>query len=101
VISDHRFWLADPGMPYNETDAEWDFHIPGRRLLWTARLPNYYVIHYESGGIAHGFHLILVRYAGPHARVVWRAAAQKYKDYSAFLHALSHNKPDDTLDYMF
>jgi hypothetical protein len=101
VISDHRFWLADPGKPYNETDAGWDNHIPGRRLLWAARLPEHFVLHYESGGIAHGFHLIVVRLAGADTRVVWRAAADKYKDYSAFLRALKRNKPDDTLDYMF
>jgi hypothetical protein len=101
VISEHRFWLADPGKPYNETDAEWDTRLPGRRLLWAARLPEHYVIHYESGGIAHGFHLIIVKSAGPHPRVVWRCVGPKYKDYSPFLGALKQNKPDDTLDYMF
>src|SRR5215471_14548835 len=35
VISDHRFWLAEPGKSYNETDVESDDKIPSRRLLST------------------------------------------------------------------
>ena len=101
VISDHRFWLADPGKPFNATDVGPDDRIPNRRLLWAARLPEYFVVHYESGGFAHGFHVIVVRLDGARTRVVWRAAAAEYKDYSVFVRALKANKPDDTLDYMF
>lgn len=101
VISDHRFRLADPGKPFNVTDVGWDDRIPSRRLLWAAHLPDYFLVHYESGGIAHGFHVILVRVTGSSARVIWRAAASEYKDYSAFVRALKQNKPDDTFDNMF
>jgi hypothetical protein len=101
IISDHRFWLADPGKPFNVTDAGMDDRIPSRRLIWAAHLPDHFLVHYESGGIAHSFHVILVRFTGSSARVVWRAAASEYKDYSAFLRAPKQNKPDDTLDYMF
>jgi hypothetical protein len=101
VMSDHRFQLADPGKPYNETDTDVDDRIPDRRLLWVARLPEHFVLHYESGGRAHSFHIIVVRSANSRAHVVGRAAADVYKDYSAFVRALKRNKPDDTLDYMF
>ncbi len=70
VISDHRFWMADPGKPFNVTDVGPDDRIPSRRLLWAAHLPDYFLLHYESGGIAHGFHVILVRVTGSSARVV-------------------------------
>ena len=100
VISDHRFWLADPGKPYNEA-CDSDDRIPDRRLIWAARLPEHLVLHYESGGRAHSFHVIVVRLTGSAARVVWRAAVDEYKDYPAFIRALRRDKPDDTLDYMF
>jgi len=100
VISDHRFWLADPGKSYNEA-CDSDDRIPDRRLIWAARLPEHLVLHYESGGRAHSFHIIVVRSTGSAARVVWRAAADEYKDYPAFIRALRRDKPDDTLDYMF
>jgi hypothetical protein len=100
VISDHRFWLADPGKPYNEA-CDSDDRIADRRLIWAARLPEHLVLHYESGGRAHGFHVIVVRLTGSTARVVWRASADEYKDYPAFIRALKRGKPDDTLDYMF
>jgi len=45
VMADHHFWLAEPGKPYNETDVEWDFKIPRRRLIWAAHVPGYYVVH--------------------------------------------------------
>jgi hypothetical protein len=44
-MADHHFWLSAPGKPYNETDVEWDFKIPGRRLIWAAHVPGYYVVH--------------------------------------------------------
>jgi hypothetical protein len=101
VISDHRFWMADAGKPFNVTDVGPDDRIPSRRLIWAARLPERFLLHYESGGIAHGFHLILVRFTGSSAHVVWRAATTDYKDYALFLQALKQNKPDDTFDNLF
>jgi hypothetical protein len=100
VISDHRFWLAEPGKPFNEA-CDADDRIPDRRLIWAARLPEHLVLHYESGGRAHSFHVIVVRLTGSVARVVWRASADEYQDYPAFIRALRSGKPDDTLDYMF
>jgi hypothetical protein len=100
VISDRKFWLADPGKPYNES-CNADDGIPDRRLIWAARLPEHYVVHYESGGIAHSFHIIVVRFPSSGPRVVWRAAADEYKDYSTFVGALRRNQLFDYYDYKF
>jgi hypothetical protein len=104
VIAEHRFWLADPGRPYNETDVEWDFRIPGRRLIWAARVPGYYVIHYEQGGRGHGYSVLVVQYAhGSPANVAWAAAGGSLKeplrDYRAFVSAIRSGTLDDTMPY--
>ena len=101
VISEHKFWLADPGKPYNESDAGWDDRIPGRRLLWAAQLPDHFVVHYESGGIAHGFHIIVVGSPISRPHVVWRAAADEYRDCPTFVRALKRNQLFDYYDYVF
>jgi len=100
VISDHKFALADPGKPYNESCGT-DDRIPDRRLIWAARLPEHYVVHYESGGIAHSFHIMVVSFPSSRPRVVWRAAADEYKDYSTFVGALKRNQLFDYYDSKF
>jgi hypothetical protein len=104
VMADHHFWLADPSKPYNETDVEWDFKIPGRRLIWAAHVPGYYVVHYEQGGRGHGYSVLVVRYQrGSLANVAWAAAGGSLKkplrDYRAFVHAVRSGTLDDTLPY--
>jgi hypothetical protein len=100
VISDRKFWLADPRKPYNE-GCDADDRIPDRRLIWAARLQDRFVVHYESGGLAHSFHIIVVGIASSRPRVVWRAAAGEYKDYSTFVSALRRNRLFDYYDYKF
>ena len=104
VMADHRFWLADPGKPYNETDVEWDFKIPGRRLIWAAHVPGYSIIHYEQGGRGHGYSVLVVQYTrGSRANVAWAAAGGSLKkplrDYRAFVSAIRAGTLDDTLPY--
>src|SRR4051812_29726940 len=56
----HEFRLAEPGQPFQVTDAVFDQTLLSRRLIWAAALPGHYLIHYEAGGIAHGYFLLLV-----------------------------------------
>jgi hypothetical protein len=93
--------LADPGQKWNATDAITDSTLPGKRLIWAALGGDYYVVHYERGGIAHTFHVLVARLAKNDVkpRVVWRAIGSPLKDYAAFLDALRSGKLDDRLDY--
>jgi hypothetical protein len=101
VISDRKFWLADPGKPYNESCYA-DDRIPDRRLIWAAQLPDRFVVHYESGGIAHSFHIIVVPFPSSRPRVIWKAAAEDlYKDYAVFVSALKRDQLFDYYDYVF
>jgi len=59
------------------------------------------VIHYEPGGIAHSFHILIaeLRRGNTNPGVIWRGIGPQLKDYKAFLAALDSNKLDDSLDY--
>ena len=100
---DPAFRLADAGQPFRVTDTitNENRNLPRRRFIWAARLPEYYVVHYEMGGRGHSFHVLLVKFDGTQkaAQVTWSAAAILLKDYDHFLRALKTGKLDDSLDY--
>ena len=93
--------LAEPGQKWNATDSITDPTLPGKRLIWAAVGREYYVVHYERGGIAHTYHILIAKLTKDDAKpaVVWRAVGAPLKDYGAFLHALRSGKLDDRLDY--
>ncbi len=93
--------LAEPGQNWNATDVIADPTLPGKRLIWAAIGGEYYVVHYERGGIAHTYHILIAKLAKNDAKpkVVWRALGGPFNDYGAFLNGLRHGKLDDRLDY--
>ena len=93
--------LAEPGQNWNATDAVTDPTLPWKRLIWAAAGSDYYVVHYERGGIDHSFHILVAKFAKNDAKptMVWRAVRHQLKDYAAFLEALRTGKLDDRLDY--
>jgi hypothetical protein len=92
--------IADPGQNWNATDSIMDPTLPGKRLIWGAIGGEYYVVHYERGGIAHTFHILVARLMKNDAKpkVVWTGVGGPLKDYAAFLDALRSGKLDDRLD---
>jgi hypothetical protein len=67
-----EFKLADPGQPFQATDVIIGKPLLGRRLMWAVNFPGYVVIHYESGGIAHSFHVVVVAVdSSRKAHVLW------------------------------
>jgi hypothetical protein len=93
--------LAEPGQKWNATDVISDPTLPGKRLIWGAIGGQYYVVHYERGGIDHSFHILVSKLAKNDGKptVVWRAVGHQLKDYAAFVSALRTGKLDDRLDY--
>jgi hypothetical protein len=98
---DDKGKLAEPGQNWNATDAITDPTLPWKRLIWAAVGSDYYVVHYERGGIDHSFHILVAKLTknGAKPTVVWRAIGHQLKDYAAFLNALRTGKLDDRLDY--
>ena len=93
--------VADPGQNWNATDAITDPTLPGKRLIWATVGSDYYVVHYERGGIDHSFHTLVAKVAKNDAKptMVWHAVGHQFQDYPAFLDALRTGKLDDRLDY--
>ena len=93
--------LANPGEKWNATDAITDPTLPGKRLIWASIGGDYYVAHYERGGIAHTFHVLVATLTknNPKPKLIWRGVGGPLKDYAAFLIALRNGKLDDRLDY--
>lgn len=89
--------LAEPGQKWQETDVITNSYesLPFKRLIWAAVSGEYYVVHYERGGRAHSFHVLVAILAKgePKPKVVLRSIAdERLKDYSAFLDALRSGK---------
>ena len=102
-----EFILADPGQRYRATDVVYGHtdNLPVRRLRWAARVPGFYVLHYEMGGIGHSYHVRLVRVgegvSAATARLVWSAVGNSaLKDYSRFVAALRAGQLDDNPAYI-
>jgi len=98
---DDKGRLAEPGQNWNATDATTDPTLPWKRLIWAAVGEDYYVVHYERGGIDHSFHILVAKLTTSNAKpkVIWSGVGRPLKDYAAFLDALRDGKLDDRLDY--
>jgi hypothetical protein len=101
LCTDDSGRLAEPGQKWQATDVITEPGLPGKRLIWAAVGGEYYVVHYERGGIAHSFYVLVAALTKGDVKpkLVWRAVAPWLKDYAAFLDALRTGKLDDRLDY--
>ena len=93
--------LAERGQNWNATDAISDPSLPAKLLIWAGISGDYYVVHYERGGIAHTYHVLVAKLAKDETKpkIIWQAVGGPFKDYSAFLDALRTGKLDDRLDW--
>jgi len=101
LCADDKGRLADPGQKWEATDLITDASLPRKRLIWAVAGDQcYYVVHYERGGRAHSFHvLVATRKKGEtKVTVIWRGIGSQLKDFKAFLAALEGNQLDDTRD---
>ena len=95
--------IAEPGQKWQVTDVILHDTLPRKRLIWGAVGGGLYVVHYESGGMAHGYHVLVARFKqdDKKAEVVWHAVGKQLKDYSALLDAIKRNTLRDELDYAY
>jgi hypothetical protein len=102
LCADHDGKLADPGQKWQVTDVVMERGLPSKRLVWAAVSGEYYVVHYEGGGIGHSYHVLVVTLpeGANKPAVIWHGTGSgPLKDYAEFLAALKSGKLDDTLDY--
>ena len=101
--ADGRGRLGDPGQKWEATDCISDDKLPTKRMIWAYTNGEYYVVHYECGGVAHSFHVLVAKLKAGDSKpsFVWYGAERKsIKDYAAFLEALESRKGlDDRREY--
>jgi hypothetical protein len=100
--ADHKGRLAGPGQKWEVSDVITDATPPQKRMIWAVADGSYFVVHYESGGYAHGFHVLVAKLEAENGKpsFVWHGVSfDSIKDFRAFLDALASKKLDDTLDY--
>jgi hypothetical protein len=82
LCADEHGRIAEPGQEWNPTDVIVK-GLPRSRLVWAAIGSDYYVVHFEHGGIEHTFELLIVRMK---PKVVSHYyAVNLLKDYRAFV----------------
>lgn len=89
--------LAEPGHKWEATDVIVSASLPRKRLIWAEVSDEYYVVHYESGGRGHSFHVLVATLPKGELKpkVVWHGVGDWLKDYADFLNALKIGKLDD------
>ena len=68
--------LADPGQKFRDTDRS-DSKLPQRRLLVAGVSPQYCIVHYERGGFAHGYVVVLFSITNEKVDPLWTASSLK------------------------
>lgn len=101
LCADGNGRIAEPGKKWEATDVITDDKLPRKRLIWAASDGDYYVVHYESGGIAHSFHVLVAKFkeGNSKAEFVWHAVGKRLKDYKALLTAVEYNSLSDEFEY--
>jgi|SRR5579862_915736 len=89
--------MADPGKEWNVGDMDPNFKLPSRCLIWAATDKDYYVVHYESGGIAPRHHLLIARLkpGDKSFTLIWHGVGGSLKDLNAALNAIDNNQLND------
>jgi hypothetical protein len=88
---DFKGRLANPGKKWEATDDIDDRTLPTHRLIWAVKGGEYYVVHYEVGGLGYNCH-VLVAVMGKQdvkPRVALDSVGfKKFKNYEKFVESL-------------
>ena len=97
TCADRNGKLADPGKKWNVGDAILDPAVPRKRLIWAATDNDYYVVHYEKGGLGHSYHLLVagLKPGNETPTFVWHAVGGQLKDLATAFAAIAKHKLDD------
>jgi hypothetical protein len=72
------FALANPGADYQAGDVVYDKQLPRRRLIFAGSSPGKWFIHYEQGGFAHSYYLLIFGSQSDGSwRFLWGAASTR------------------------
>lgn len=83
--------MSNPGGRFNATDVG-AFDAPRRRLIFGGISDRYCLVHYEYGGIAHGYMTALFAVSGNQSMPLWAHAGGRYSDLKAFAKETNPNE---------
>src|SRR5260370_35428637 len=69
--------MSNPGGPFEAGDVSF-FNTPRRRLVFGGISDRYCLVHYEYGGIAHGYLTALFELSGNRPKPLWAHAGGRY-----------------------
>jgi hypothetical protein len=95
ICADGHGRLAEPGQKWEATDVIIDDSLPRCRLIWAAINGDYYVVHFERGGIGHEFVILIATMKSDTTKptIIWQGdAVYLLKDYRAFVREMQANR---------
>ena len=101
LCADGNGRFAMPGARWAPTDVlSRGGTLPSRRLVWAAASADMLVVHFEQGGFAHTYQVVVLRMLRNATTydVTWRASSPRLKDYANFVRALRTNDLQDEPD---
>lgn len=101
VCVGHDGRVADPGEPFNAGCVIGPDSPPSVRMDWASYSPadHVYVLHFERGGIAHMFYVVVLRESDGSAAIEWAGSSkppQQLENDAAFVEALKANALTDS-----
>jgi len=100
IAKDPNLKIANPGEKFQVTDVIYEHGLPSRRLIFGGISKDYCLIHYEQGGYAHSYHVILFKLSAKSADFLWGGTHfNRIRDLSELRELIRANALDDSLSY--
>jgi len=71
LVHERTFQMANPGQEFQVTDFIQKQGLPFRRLIFAGVSSQYCLVHYEMGGIGHGYYMVLFRLSKDKVSFAW------------------------------
>ena len=71
ITGEQQFALADPGQRYQVTDVVYEPGLTFRRLVFASVSGDKWFIHYEHGGIGHGYAVVVFAVQPERVQFLW------------------------------
>jgi len=98
--ADNHGRMAEAGQNWHVTETVLNDTLAFKRLIWAVTKNNFYVVHYKSGGIAHGYHILVATIDKGRTVLVWHAIGNgPLNNFNDFKNAPTSDPLDDERSY--
>lgn len=100
IAKDSNLKIANPGEKFQVTDVIWEKGLPSRRLIFGGISKDYCLIHYERGGYARSYNVIVFKLSAKSADFLWGGTRfNKIRDLSELRELIRADDLDDSRPY--